>query len=103
MSHRQTQTRNLILAGLFSALMIVGANLRIPFPWVPLTFQPFFAILSGLLLGASVGMVSQGAYLLLVWPDCRFSPMAQPVCCMSTRPTFGFLIGFVLASGVAGC
>jgi biotin transport system substrate-specific component len=102
MSHRQTQTRNLILAGLFSALMIVGANLRIPFPLVPLTFQPFFAILSGLLLGASVGMVSQAAYLLLGLAGLPVFADGSAGLLYVTRPTFGFLIGFVLASGVAG-
>ena len=102
MSQRYSQTRNLVLAGLFSALMIVGANLRIPFPLVPLTFQPFFAILSGLLLGASAGMVSQAAYLLLGLAGLPVFAGGSAGLLYVAKPTFGFLLGFLLASGVAG-
>ena len=46
-----SNTKNLALCGLFTALMIAGAYLRIPVPLVPITFQLFFAVLAGLLLG----------------------------------------------------
>ena len=101
-ANRRMNTRNLILAGLFCALMVVGANLRIPFPLVPLTFQPFFAILSGLLLGASLGMISQGAYLLLGLAGLPVFAGGSAGLLYVTKPTFGFLIGFLLAAGLAG-
>lgn len=95
-------TREMVLAGLFVALMIVGAKLKIPFPLVPLTFQGFFAILSGLLLGARTGLFAQLAYLL-----CGL--MGFPVFSDESagleyvlRPTFGFLLGFALAAWLAG-
>ena len=95
-------TRQLILAGLFCGLMVVGANLRIPFPLVPLTFQPFFAILSGLLLGATMGMLSQVAYLLLGLAGLPVFAGGSAGLLYVTKPTFGFLIGFLIAAGVAG-
>ena len=99
---RRLNTRQLILAGLFCGLMVVGASLRIPFPLVPLTFQPFFAILSGLLLGAAVGMLSQVAYLLLGLAGLPVFAGGSAGLLYVTKPTFGFLIGFLLAAGVAG-
>ena len=99
---RRLNTRQLILAGLFCGLMVVGANLRIPFPLVPLTFQPFFAILSGLLLGSTVGMLSQGAYLLLGLAGLPVFAGGSAGLLYVTKPTFGFLIGFLIAAGIAG-
>ena len=95
-------TRQMILMGLFCGLMVVGANLRIPFPLVPLTFQPFFAILSGLLLGASMGMLSQIAYLLLGLAGLPVFAGGSAGLLYVTKPTFGFLIGFLIAAGLAG-
>lgn len=87
---------------LFSALMVVGAKLQIPFPMVPLTFQTVVAVLSGLLLGWQKGMIAMAVYMLMgligipvfAGMDCGFSYVV--------RPSFGYTIGFIAASGVSG-
>lgn len=102
MDKMRFEVRGMILAALFCALMTVGAKLRIPFPLVALTFQPFFAVLAGLLLGASNALLSMTVYLLMglvglpVFADAAAGPEYV------LRPTFGFLIGFALAAWVVG-
>ena len=57
--------RDMATIGLFTALMVVGAKLIIPTPFgVALTFQLFFAVFAGLLLGARNAFLSQLIYLL---------------------------------------
>lgn len=94
--------RDMATIGLFTALMVVGAKLIIPTPFgVALTFQLFFAVFAGLLLGARNAFLSQLIYLLL-------GLIGLPV--FSTggglsyifSPTFGYLIGFMLAATLIG-
>ena len=101
-NRKKFSTRDVILAGLFCGLMIVGANLRIQFPMVPLTFQPFFAILSGLLLGASLGAISQTAYLLLGLVGLPVFAGGSSGLLYVLKPTFGFLLGFILSAWITG-
>ena len=102
MTKKRFSTRDLILAGLFSGLMIVGANLRIQFPLVPLTFQPFFAVLAGMLLGSTLGLLSQIAYLALGLVGLPVFAGGSAGILYVLKPTFGFLLGFALSAWLAG-
>ena len=44
--------RMLVLCGLFSALIVVGAMIKVPLPGIPFTLQTLFVLLAGLLLGS---------------------------------------------------
>ncbi|MGN0818648.1 MAG: biotin transporter BioY [Candidatus Coproplasma sp.] len=87
---------------LFVALMVVGAKLQIPFPLVPLTFQTVIAVLSGLLLGWQKGIIAMAVYMLMgligipvfAGADCGFLYVL--------KPSFGYIIGFIVAAGVCG-
>ena len=52
-------TKYLILTPLFSALTIIGAFIKIPFPLAPLTLQILFVLMSGFILGPKYGALSQ--------------------------------------------
>ncbi|WP_078550420.1 biotin transporter BioY [Litchfieldia alkalitelluris] len=67
---RKFRTIDLTMASMFVALMAIGANITswIPFLQVaniPLSMQPFFAILAGLLLGSRLGALSMVVYLFV--------------------------------------
>ena len=51
---------------IFTALMVVGAFIKIPFPAVPLTFQTVFCILAGLMLGWKKGSIAMLIYLVML-------------------------------------
>ena len=60
-----TKTKSIIYCGLFTALIAVGAFIKIPVPVVPFTLQYLFTMLAGLLLGAHLGSLSVFAYMVL--------------------------------------
>ena len=59
------KTKGVIYCGLFTALIAVGAFIKIPIPVVPFTLQYLFTMLAGLLLGSRLGTVSVLSYMLL--------------------------------------
>jgi biotin transport system substrate-specific component len=59
----KTNTRSLILCGFFSALIAIGAFIKIPVPVVPFTLQFLFTNLAGLLLGPKLGALSVAIYI----------------------------------------
>ncbi|MFP3488364.1 biotin transporter BioY, partial [Staphylococcus sp. SIMBA_130] len=64
---RKMKTIDLVYAGMFAALMAVGANIAqfLVVGGVPITLQTFFAILAGLLLASRLGSISMIVYTLV--------------------------------------
>lgn len=95
-------TKEMILVSLFTSLTAIGAFLSIPIGEVPITLQSMFCLLSGLLLGPKLGSMSQGLYVMLGLFGVRifagFSGGPQYI----FKPSFGFLVGFIFASYIAG-
>ena len=60
-----TSLRNQILCAIFTALIAIGAFIRIPVPVVPFTLQFLFTTLAGVLLGARLGALSVVIYIVL--------------------------------------
>ncbi len=95
------KVRDMILTALFAALMVVGAMIRIFFPFVPLTFQPFFCAFAGILLGAKLGLMSQVVYIvigLIGLPVFTHGGGPQYI----FNPTFGYIMGFAAGAYVIG-
>ncbi|MBN1636350.1 MAG: biotin transporter BioY [Deltaproteobacteria bacterium] len=93
--------RQISIIPLFAALTALGALIRIPFIPVPITLQTFFVLMSGIVLGPKAGFYSQVIYLLI-------GLMGLPVFAGGGglsyifKPSFGYLIGFMLAPIPAG-
>ena len=98
-NRRGFRTQDVIYCGLFTALMAVGAFIKITLPLgvfeVTISLQVFFALLAGFLLGARNGFVSVLTYLIL-------GLIGIPVFAHGGGPTFGFLIGFAFAALLTG-
>lgn len=95
----------LALCGLFTALIVVGAYIKFSIPIEPFpmhfTLQFFFVLLSGFLLGPGRGLLSVGVYLVLGLIGIPVFAAGGGIAYV-IRPTFGFLLGFALASYVTG-
>ena len=95
-------SKDVAFAGLFAALTAVGAQISVPIGPVPFTFQVFFVLLSGLLLGARLGFLSQLTYVLvgaLGFPVfAEFSGGFAHI----YGPTGGYLLAFPIAALLAG-
>lgn len=68
--HHKLRTVDIAYIGLFSTLMMVGANITSFIPFlvvggVPITLQTFFAILSGLILGSRKGALACTVYMCI--------------------------------------
>jgi biotin transport system substrate-specific component len=94
-------TRDMAFCSLFAVLTGVGAHIRIPLPFIPLTLQTLMVLLAGLLLGARRGAVSMAIYLamgLLGLPVFTTGGGFQSV----LSPSFGFIVGFIPAAWTVG-
>jgi len=97
----QARVRGLLLAALMCGMTIVGAHIRIPLLHVPVTLQTFFVILSGMVLGPFYGALSQIAYVLLGLAGAPIFAKGGGLGYV-LQPTFGYLLGYPLASGIVG-
>ena len=59
------KTHQLILMAFFTALIAIGAFIRIPVPVVPFTLQFLFTTMAGMLLGNKLGGASVLVYIAL--------------------------------------
>lgn len=86
----------------FALLTAVGAQIEIPHQPVPYTFQTFFVLLAGALLGPRNGFISMAMYLSL-------GALGMPVfsgtgfgLARILGPTGGYLLAFPIAALVVG-
>jgi len=92
----------MVLAALFTGLMVAGALITIPFPQVPLVIANAFPWLAGLLLGPLWAAVSTSLYLLLgVFGLPVFAKGAAGIGTLFGT-TGGFLFGYLLSAVVVG-
>ena len=97
----RNKTRELVFCGLFTALIAVGAFIKVPVPVCPFTLQLLFTTLAGLLLGARLGLVAVTVYLVLGLMGVPvFTEGGGPGYVL--QPTFGYLIGFALGAWLTG-
>ena len=95
------RVKNLVLMALFTALIAIGAFLRIPIPMVPITMQYFFTMMAGILLGGRYGTFSVLCYLILGLLGLPIFAQGGGISYV-LQPTFGYLIGFVFGTFVTG-
>ena len=98
---RKLTTQDMVLCGMFTTLIAVGAFLRIPIPVVPFTMQIFFTTMAGNLLGGRLGALSVGVYILLGLVGLPVFTQGGGIWYI-LKPNFGYLLGFLLATYVTG-
>lgn len=93
--------KDMTLCALFTVLIAVGAFIKIPVPVCPFTLQFFFTTMAGVLLGRKRGAISVMVYTIL-------GLVGLPIFAEGggfwyvLKPTFGYMIGFILGSWVTG-
>ena len=92
---RNSKLRNHILCAIFTALIAIGAFIRIPVPVVPFTLQFLFTTLAGVLLGSRLGAISVVLYIALGLLGVPvFAEGGGPGYIL--KPSFGYLPGFAI-------
>ena len=87
--------------GAFTALTVIAARISIPLEPVPFTLQVLAVLLSGLILGARDGALSQLIYIGLIALNFPVAAEGMGAAAL-VGPTAGYLIGFVPAAFVIG-
>lgn len=97
-------TKDMIVCGIFASITAILSQISIPLPFttVPLTMQVFAVALSGVILGAKKGFISQIIYIII-------GAIGMPVFAQMNGgigaivgPTGGFILGFPFMSLVIG-
>ena len=96
-----SKTKALVYCSLFTALIAVGAFIRVPIPVLPFTLQYLFTMLAGLLLGPRLGTISTVAYMLLGLAGLPIFSEGGGIWYIF-KPSFGYIIGFCLGTYVTG-
>jgi len=95
------KTRDMTLIALFAVLNMIAGKISLTILAVPFTMQSIVCLLAGILLGARRAMLAQALYLLI-------GLIGLPVFAKGggfayvLEPSFGFLIGMLLAGGLVG-
>lgn len=86
------------MCALFASLVAIGAFIQVPVPFMDyFTLQFLFVVLSGLILGPSKGAVSVLMGLCGLPIFAAGGGLTYII-----KPSFGFLLGFILSAWVAG-
>ena len=88
-----------------SILLTISSKIKIPFYPVPMTMQTFVVLFLGMSFGYKVGLATVSLYLLegiIGLPVFSNSPEKGVGLVYFTGPTMGYLIGFLIATFLAG-
>lgn len=95
-------TKEIVLCGLFAALVACGAFIQIPVPGMDyFTLQFMFILMAGLILGSRIGVIAVGIYVLVGLAGVPVFAAGGGISYIF-RPSFGYLLGFVAAAYVTG-
>lgn len=94
-------TREMMITALFTAIMIAGAFIRIPFPLLPVTLQPVVCAMAGLLIGPRLGALSMTLYMILGLAGLPVFTGGGGITYIFNN-SFGFIAGFILGAYVIG-
>lgn len=90
-------TKELNLVALFSALIAVGAFIKIPFLLVPITLQTLFVVLSALVLERRLAVLSVIVYIMIGLVGFPIFANGGGINYIF-NPTFGYLLAFIFAT-----
>ena len=88
-----------------SILLTISSKIKIPFYPVPMTMQTFVVLFLGMSFGYKIGLATVSLYLIegiIGLPVFSNSPEKGVGLVYFTGPTMGYLIGFLIATFLAG-
>ena len=95
----------ILIIFLGSILLTISSKIKIPFYPVPMTMQTFVVLFLGMSFGYKIGLATVGLYLIegiIGLPVFSNSPEKGVGLIYFTGPTMGYLIGFLIATFLAG-
>lgn len=99
---KKMKTNELSICALFAALTAVLSQIAIPLEPVMINLATFSVFLAGALLGAKLGAISQGVYVLMGAVGIPVFSMFRGGPGVLFGPTGGYIAGYILAAGLIG-
>ncbi|MEG0250899.1 MAG: biotin transporter BioY [Peptostreptococcus sp.] len=94
--------KSMVLCSMFAALCAVGAFIQIPLPNLDyFTLQYLFVMLTAMLLGSKRGLISLSIYVLTGLVGFPVFAAGGGITYL-LKPTFGYLLGFIVAAYITG-
>ena len=94
--------KEIVCGGMFTALVAAGAFIQVPVPGMDyFTLQFLFVLLAGMILGYKLGAISVAVYVLLGLCGLPIFAAGGGIAYIF-RPSFGYLVGFILAAFATG-
>jgi biotin transport system substrate-specific component len=94
--------RNMVLTGLFAALLSISSQIYIPIGPVPHTLQLIFVLLAGIMLGSRWGSASVAVWISLGVFGLPVFAQGKAGAAVLFGPTGGFLVGFMICAWLVG-
>ena len=95
----------ILIALLGTLLLTISAKIKIPFYPVPMTMQTFVVLFLGIALGPKIALLTVSLYLfegIFGLPVFAGTPEKGIGFVYFTGPTMGYLVGFLVATYLAG-
>ncbi|QII50465.1 biotin transporter BioY [Bacillus paralicheniformis] len=107
MNKKKLRAADMALVGMFAALMGIGANITSFAPFlqiggIPLTMQPFFCLLAGLLLGRKLGALAMIVYALVGFVGAPVFASFSGGISVLFKGSAGFILSYIPAAYAAG-
>lgn len=100
---KKSKSKNLVLAAMFTAFIVIGSFTTIEIGPIPFTLQAPVILITGLLLGPTWGFVSVLTYIALGLIGVPvFSSKGGAGFMYVFKPSFGYIIGFLISVVVIG-
>lgn len=98
----ERKTKNMVLCGLFAALLAACSQLVIPLPMISINLGLFAVYLAGAVLGARWGMASVLVFIVLGACGVPVFIGFQAGLAHLFGMTGGYILGYVLLAGIVG-
>lgn len=93
--------KDMALGAMFTALIAIGAFIKIPIPYIAFSLQTLFVSLAGMLLGPRLGLLSVACYVGLGLLGLPIFTQGGGIGYV-LQPSFGYLIGFLFYAYLTG-
>ncbi len=91
--------KQLVLSAIFTVLIIIGTYIKIPLPFIPITFQVLFVLLAGSLIKFPYAPLAPFTYMMLGLLGVPIFTKGGGFWYIFEK-SFGYIIGFVIAAAI---
>lgn len=102
MANVKSKTKDMVLCGVFAAIICICSIINIPIGIIPVTLAPLGIMLASSTLGVRKGLISTIVYILIGAVGIPVFSGFKGGISVLTGPTGGYIIGYILLAAMSG-